>query len=72
MTAPAWLALIVAALVASARVRLTAVVLGQPVTCPLLWLVFAAAVLGLAAVVLVLLRLVLSDGLRLRPVVVNT
>jgi hypothetical protein len=55
-------------LIVSARVRLNAVVLGQPVSVPVLWLVFAAVVLLLAIVVLVLLRLLIRDGLRLRPV----
>jgi hypothetical protein len=56
-----WLALVLLGLVVSARTRLNAVVLGQPVSVPVLWLVAAAVVLALAAVVLVLLRM-------LRPV----
>ena len=61
-----------AALIVSARTRVNATVLGQPVSVPLLWLVFATVVLALAALVLVLLRLLLRDGLRLRPRMVNT
>jgi hypothetical protein len=72
MTAPVSLIFIVLGLVESARIRLTGVIFGQPVSVPVLWLVFAAVVLILAAIVLVLLRLLLRDGLRLRPVVVNT
>jgi len=44
------------------------VVLGQPVSVPVLWLVAAAVVLILAALVLYLLRSILRDGgLLLRP-----
>lgn len=60
------LALALLALIVSARTRLTATVLGQPVSCPVLWLVAAAMVLALAALVLVLLFLIIRD---LRPVV---
>ena len=67
MTAPAWAVLGVLGLVVSARVRLSAVIFGQPVSVPVLWLVFAVVVLGLVAIVLVLARLLLRDGLRLRP-----
>jgi len=55
-------------IVVSAQTRLNAVVLGQPVSIPVLWLVFAVLVLAVFAVVLVLLRLLIRDGLRLRPV----
>jgi len=72
MTAPVSLVLVLLGLVASARIRLSGVIFGQPVSVPLLWLVFAAVVLILAAIVLVLLRLLLREGLRLRPVVVST
>jgi hypothetical protein len=72
MTAPVSLLLALAGLILSARVRLSAIIFGQPVSVPVLWLIAAALVLALAAVVLVLLRLLLQDGLRLRPVVVNT
>jgi hypothetical protein len=60
-------ALALLGLIVSAKVRLNAVVLGQPVSVPVLWPVFAAVVLALAAAVLVLLRLLIRDGLRLRP-----
>jgi len=67
-----WLALALLGLIVSARTRLNAVVVGQPVSVPVLWLVFAAVVLALAALVLVLARLLVRDGLRLRPRVVTT
>jgi len=54
-------------LLVSAKIRLNAVVLGQPVSVPVLWLVAAAVVLILAALVLYLLRAILRDGLRLSP-----
>jgi hypothetical protein len=60
------LALALLALIVSARTRLTATVLGQPVSVPLLWLIAATIVLALAALVLVLLYLIIRD---LRPVV---
>lgn len=72
MSAPVQLALALLGLIVSARIRLNTVILGQPVSVPVLWLVFAAVVLLLAALVLVLLRLLLRDGLRLRPRMVNT
>ena len=52
MTAPAWLALVVGALVASSRIRLGAVVFGQPVSVPLLGLIGVVVVLALAVMVL--------------------
>jgi hypothetical protein len=58
-------------LIVSARTRLTATVAGAQISVPVLWLVFAAVVLALAAVVLWLLRMILRDGLRLRPGTVN-
>jgi hypothetical protein len=72
MTAPVSLVLVLLGLVASARIRLSGVIFGQPVSVPLLWLVFATVVLLLLAVVLVLLRLLIREGLCLRPVVRNT
>jgi hypothetical protein len=72
VSAPVQLALALLGLIVSARIRLNAVILGQPVSVPVLWLVFAAVVLLLAALVLVLLRLLLRDGLRLRPRMVAT
>jgi hypothetical protein len=68
----AGLLVVLAALIVSARTRVNARVLGQPVSMPVLWLVAAAVVLLLAALVLVLLRLLVRDGLRLRPRMVNT
>ena len=53
----------VIALATSARTRVA--VAGQPV--PVLWLIAAAMVLLAAAAVLVLVRLLVRDGLRLRP-----
>lgn len=72
MTAPAWVVLVVLGLVVSANTKLHAVIAGQPVAIPALWLAFAILVLLLAVLVLVLLRLLLRDGLRLRPVKVYT
>jgi hypothetical protein len=72
MTAPLSLVFILLGLVVSARIRLNAVVLGQPVSVPLLGVVIVVLVLLLAALVLVLLRLLIRDGLRLRPRMVTT
>jgi hypothetical protein len=72
VNAPAWLALIVGALITSARIRLGAVIFGQPVSVPLLGLIAVVVVLALAAVVLFLLRSLLREGLRLRATVVIT
>jgi len=71
MTAPLSLVLVLLGLVASARIRLSGVILGQPVSLPLLGLVGAVIVLALTAVILWLLRSLLRDGLRLRPRVVT-
>lgn len=67
------LLVVLAVLVVSARTRLNAVVLGQPVSVPVLWLIAAAVVFALAVAVLWLLRGAVRDGgwLRLRPVVMN-
>ena len=59
-------------LIVSANTKLHAMLAGQPVTIPVLWLVFATVVLLVAIVFLVLLRLLIRDGLSLRPVKVNT
>jgi hypothetical protein len=61
-------------LVVSAQVKLNAVVLGQPVSIPVLGIVAFAVVLLLAAAVLWLLRSAFRDGgfWRLRPRVVTT
>lgn len=50
------------ALIVSARTHLTVTVLGEPVVIPVLWLIAAAVVLALAALVLVLLRSMARDG----------
>jgi len=57
-------------LIVSAFAKLHAVVLGQPVTVPALWLVALAVVLALAIMLLWLIRVMVRDGLRLRPVAV--
>ena len=68
---PVALVLGVVLLIVSALTKLHAVVAGQQVTIPALWLVLAAIVLALAIMLLVLIRLIVRDGLRLRPVVMN-
>jgi hypothetical protein len=72
MTAPVSLLLAFLGLVVSARVRLTAVLFGQPVSIPVLGLVAAVVVLALAVTLVWLLRSLLRDGLRLRPGAVIT
>jgi hypothetical protein len=67
MSAPVQFVLAFLALLVSARTRVTGVILGQPVSVPVLGLVFLAVALAFAVVVLVLLRLLVRDGLRLRP-----
>lgn len=67
MSAPIQLALALLGLIVSAQIRLSAVILGQPVSVPLLGIVALILALALAVVVLVLLRLLVRDGLRLRP-----
>jgi hypothetical protein len=54
-------ALVVLALIMSARTALHAVVLGQPVTMPVLWLVALAVVLALAVLVLYIVRTMIRD-----------
>jgi hypothetical protein len=71
MSAPVQVVLLVLGLIVTARARLNAVVFGHLVSLPWLGVIAAALVLALAAVVLVLLRLLLRDGLRLRPRAVN-
>ena len=73
MTAPLSFVFILLGLIVSARTRLTMTVHGAAVSVPVLWLVAAAVVLALAAVVLWLLRTAVRDGgfWRLRPVVVS-
>ena len=72
VSAPVQVALALLGLIVSARIRLTLTMHGAAVSVPLLWLVAAVLVLALAALVLWLARLLLRDGLRLRPVVVTT
>jgi len=59
---------VLAVLVVSANVRLSAVVAGHPWSVSLLLAVAAVVVLALAVAVLALARALLRDGLRLRPV----
>lgn len=61
------LAALLATLLMSARTRLNAVVLGQPVSVPVLWLVAAAILLLLAVAVLWLLHSIARDGGFRRP-----
>ena len=68
MTIPVQLVIAVLGLAVSARARLTGVVLGLPVSVPVLLVVAAVVVLALAALVLWIARILLRDGLRLRPV----
>ena len=72
MTAPVSLLLALLGLVVSARIRLTGVIFGQPVSVPVLGLVAVVVVLVLAVMLLWLLRTILRDGLRLRPRAVRT
>jgi hypothetical protein len=67
MTAPVQLVLAFLALLVAARTRVTGVVLGQSVSVPVLGVVGLAVALALVVVVLVLLRLLVRDGLCLRP-----
>jgi len=69
---PLLLVLAFVSLAVSAQARLSAVILGQPVSVPVLWLIAAAVVLILAAAVLYLLRSLIRDGLNLRPRTVPT
>jgi hypothetical protein len=54
-------ALVIIGLIISAHARLNAVIFGQPVSVPALWLVAVAVVLTLAGFVLVMVRLILRD-----------
>ncbi len=70
---PLLLVLAFVSLLASAQAKLNAVILGQPVSVPVLGIIALVVVLLLAAAVLYLLRSIARDvGLRLRPRVVNT
>lgn len=72
MSIPVPFVLALLGLIVSARTKLHAMLAGQPVTIPVLWLLFATVVLLTGIVFLVLLRLLIRDGLSLRPVKVNT
>jgi hypothetical protein len=69
---PLLLVLAFAGLLASAQARLNAVILGQPVSVPVLGIVALAVVLPLAAVLYLLRSIARDVGLLLRPGVVNT
>jgi hypothetical protein len=73
VSAPVQIALVLLGLIVSARTRLTMTMHGAAVSVPVLWLVAAALVLALAAVVLWLLCTAVRDGgfWRLRPRVVT-
>ena len=59
--------LIVGSVVASAFTRLNGVILGKPVSVSPLLLIAIAVILALAIGLLWMLRLLIRDGLRLRP-----
>jgi hypothetical protein len=59
------LAFVIALLALAASVRTRVTVAGQPV--PVLWLLAAIVTLLLAVVMVALARLLIRDGLRLRP-----
>jgi len=59
--------LVVLGVIASAFTKLNAVILGRPVSVPLLMLVAAALLLALAVVLLAIVRAILRDGLRFYP-----
>lgn len=63
---------IVVGVVISAYTKLNAVVLGRPVSVPLLMLVGVAVLLALLLGLAVVVRAILRDGRRLRPVYVIT
>lgn len=64
--------LIVAGVVASAYTKLNAVILGRPVSVPLLMLVAAVVVLALVVVLAAIVRQLIRDWPRQRPVYVVT
>jgi hypothetical protein len=60
--------LVAAAVIASAFTRLNAVILGRPVTVPLLLLLFTVLILALAVVLAAIVRGIVADGgLRFYP-----
>ena len=65
------LAALLVTLGVAAHTRLNAVVLGQPVSVPVLWLIAAAVVLLLTLAALLVFRKILRDGLNLRPAMVK-
>jgi hypothetical protein len=67
MTAPVSILLAFLGLFMSARIRVSAIIFGQPVSVPVLDLIAAIVVLMLAVMVLFLLRSLVRDGLQLRP-----
>lgn len=71
MTAPFSLLLAFAGLFISARVRISAVLFGQPVSVPVLGIVTVVVVLALLVLLAWLVRSILRDGGRLRPGTVN-
>ena len=64
--------LVVLGVIASAFSLVNAVILGRPVTIPLLMLVLAALLLALAVVLAAIVRVILRDRPRPRPVYVIT
>ena len=68
MSAPAWLVLAFLGLVTSARIRLSAVIIGHPCSVPVLLLAAVVVVLVLAVAVLWLVRIILRDWPRPRAV----
>ena len=54
-------ALVIIGLIISAHARLNAVIFGQPVSVPAIWLIAAAFLLALAALVLYLVRQIQQD-----------
>jgi uncharacterized membrane protein len=60
--------LVAAAVIASAYTKLNAVILGRPVTVPLLLLLFTVLILALAVVLAAIVRGIVADGgLRFYP-----
>jgi hypothetical protein len=64
--------LVVLSVIASAYTKLNGVILGRPVSVPLLMLVAAVVVLALAVVLAAIIRVILRDRPRPRPVYVIT
>lgn len=59
--------LVVIGVIASAFTKLNGVILGRPVSVPLLMLVAAVLILALAVVLAAIVRLIIRDGLQLYP-----